>query len=173
MIDEAYHTPDTLHMHPDLDGHGNEQCTGIGGTGSWEWWVVRAGKPINGKRYAAPHQGIGRILLAPEKDGKRVCTVVPSRHPVMRRRTTARSRSRSGLIRARRPWPAVRPPETRPSETGQTGPPTLTSRCPDWLPSPCHAPEPIANLYLDRFRRVRPDGVICGSWRPHPLSRTS
>jgi hypothetical protein len=36
MIEEAYHTPNTLHMHPDLDGNGNEQCTGIGGTGSWE-----------------------------------------------------------------------------------------------------------------------------------------
>jgi hypothetical protein len=34
MIEEAYHTPGALHMLPDLDEHGNQQCTGIGSTGT-------------------------------------------------------------------------------------------------------------------------------------------
>ena len=75
MVEEAYHTPGTLHVHPDLDGDGNEQCTGIGSTGTWEWRVVRPGKPIDGVRYGSPQQVIYRILLAPEKDGKRACTL--------------------------------------------------------------------------------------------------
>jgi hypothetical protein len=63
------------------DEHGDDQCVGLGGTGIWQWGVVRAGKPVNGERYAAPHQGICRILLAPEKDGKRVCAVDLNGHP--------------------------------------------------------------------------------------------
>jgi hypothetical protein len=54
---------------------------GLGGTGISEWWVARAGKPINGERYASPQQSILRILFAPEKDGKRVCTVVLNGYP--------------------------------------------------------------------------------------------
>ena len=73
MIKEAYHEGALRFVRQ--DGLGNDQCVGLGGTGIWQWGVVRAGKPINGDRYAAPHQGICRILLAPEKDGKRVCTV--------------------------------------------------------------------------------------------------
>lgn len=75
MIEEAYQAAGPLHcVH--RDEHGNEWCVGLGGTGIWEWQVARAGKPVNGERYASPQQGTGRILFAPEKDGKRVCTVV-------------------------------------------------------------------------------------------------
>ncbi|HXL89681.1 MAG TPA: hypothetical protein VN969_12035 [Streptosporangiaceae bacterium] len=63
------------------DERGNDQCVGLGGTGIWEWWVVRAGKPIDGERYAAPRQGICSILFAPEKDGKRTCTVDLNGYP--------------------------------------------------------------------------------------------
>jgi hypothetical protein len=73
MIQEAYHAGSLRYVRH--DEHGNGQCVGLGGTGIWEWWVVRAGKPIHGERYASPHQSICRILVAPEKDGKRVCTV--------------------------------------------------------------------------------------------------
>ena len=73
MIKEALEVGSLRFVRP--DELGNDQCVGLGGTGIWEWGVVRAGKPIDGERYAAPHQGICRILFAPEKDGKRVCTV--------------------------------------------------------------------------------------------------
>lgn len=63
------------------DEHGNDQCVGLGGTGIWEWSVVRPGKPINGERYASPRQPICRILFAPEQDGKRLCTVDLSGYP--------------------------------------------------------------------------------------------
>jgi hypothetical protein len=79
MIKEAYHEGALRFVRP--DELGNDQCVGLGGTGIWQWGVVRAGKPIDGKRYAAPHQGICRILLAPEKDGKRVCTVDLNGYP--------------------------------------------------------------------------------------------
>lgn len=79
MIEEAYHTPDALHMLPDLDEHGNEQCTGIGATGTWQWVAVCEGEPIDGERYTSPQVEIGRILFAPEADGGRVCTLVPSK----------------------------------------------------------------------------------------------
>ena len=76
MIEEAYHTPGALHMHPDLDEHGNEQCTGIGSAGTWEWGVIRPSEPSNGDRYASARQSIYRLLLAPERDGTRACTAV-------------------------------------------------------------------------------------------------
>jgi hypothetical protein len=79
MIKEAYQEGALRFVRP--DELGNDQCVGLGGTGIWQWWVVRAGKPINGERYAAPNQGICRILFAPEKDGKRVCTVDLNGHP--------------------------------------------------------------------------------------------
>ena len=63
------------------DELGNDQCVGLGGTGIWQWWVVRAGKPINGERYAAPNQGICRILFGPEKDGERGVHRGPQRAP--------------------------------------------------------------------------------------------
>jgi hypothetical protein len=79
MIKEAYQSGALRFVRP--DEHGNDQCVGLGGTGIWDWAVVRAGKPINGERYAAPRQGICRILFMPEKDGKRVCTVDLNGHP--------------------------------------------------------------------------------------------
>jgi hypothetical protein len=79
MIKEAYDEGALRFVRP--DGLGNDQCVGLGGTGIWQWGVVRAGKPIHGERYAAPHQGVCRILLAPEKDGKRVCTVDLNGYP--------------------------------------------------------------------------------------------
>ena len=79
MIKEAYEEGSLRFVRP--DELGNDQCVGLGGTGIWQWAVVRAGKPINGERYAAPYQGICRILLAPEKDGKRVCTVDLNGYP--------------------------------------------------------------------------------------------
>ena len=79
MIEEAYHTPDALHMLPDLDEHGNEQCTGIGATGTWQWVAVCEGEPTDGERYTSPQVEIGRILFAPEAGGSRVCTLVPSK----------------------------------------------------------------------------------------------
>jgi hypothetical protein len=80
MIEEAYQAAGPLH-YVHQDEHGNEWCVGLGGTGVWEWWVVRAGKPINGERYASPQQSILRILFAPEKNGKRLCTVDLNRYP--------------------------------------------------------------------------------------------
>ena len=79
MIKEAYQEGSLRFVRQ--DELGNDQCVGLGGTGIWQWGVVRAGKPINGERHAAPHQGICRILFAPEKDGKRVCTVDLNGHP--------------------------------------------------------------------------------------------
>jgi hypothetical protein len=79
MIKEAYQEGSLRFVRP--DERGNDQCVGLGGTGIWQWAVVRAGKPIDGERYAAPRQGICRILLAPEKDGKRACTVDPNGYP--------------------------------------------------------------------------------------------
>jgi hypothetical protein len=80
MIEEAYQAAGPLHF-VHRDEHGNDQCVGLGSTGIWEWWVARAGKPINGERYAATQQGISRILFAPERDGKRVCTVEFNLYP--------------------------------------------------------------------------------------------
>lgn len=79
MIEEAYHTPGALHMLPDLDERGNEQGTGIGATGTWDWLAVCEGDRINGERFTSPQVEIGRILFAPEADGKHVCTLVPSK----------------------------------------------------------------------------------------------
>jgi hypothetical protein len=79
MIKNAYHEGSLRFVRP--DELGNDQCVGLGDTGIWQWAVTRAGKPINGERYAAPHEGICRILLAPEKDGKRVCTVDLNGYP--------------------------------------------------------------------------------------------
>jgi hypothetical protein len=73
MLKQAYQDGTLRFVRP--DEHGHDQCVGLGGTGIWEWAVVRAGKPIDGERYAAPRQGICRILFAPEQDGKRACTV--------------------------------------------------------------------------------------------------
>jgi hypothetical protein len=80
MIEEAYQAAGPLH-YVHQDEHGNEWCVGLGGTGVWEWWVVRAGKPINGERYASPQQSIRRIVFAPEKDGKRLCIVDLNGYP--------------------------------------------------------------------------------------------
>jgi hypothetical protein len=79
MIKEAQAAGSLRYVRP--DEYGNDQCAGLGGTGIWEWLVVRAGKPVNGDRYASLHQGICRILFAPEKDGKWVCTVDLNGYP--------------------------------------------------------------------------------------------
>lgn len=79
MIREAYHGGSLRFIRQ--DHHGSDQCVGLGTTGIWEWQVVRPGKPIDGERYSSPQQGICRILFAPEKDGKRVCTVDLNGYP--------------------------------------------------------------------------------------------
>lgn len=75
MIEEAHRTPFTLHMGRGLDEDGNEQCMGIGNNGLWEWMVSRPTKLRNGRRYTSILQGISQILIAPELDGQRICTV--------------------------------------------------------------------------------------------------
>ena len=75
MIQEAYRTPFTLHMERELDENGNERCAGIGNNGRWEWMVTRPTKLRDGRRYTSILQGISQILIAPELDGKRLCTV--------------------------------------------------------------------------------------------------
>ncbi len=76
MIEEAYHTPGALRLLPDLDAAGNEQCAGIGSTGTWEWSAVSEGESTdNGERDMSTTAEIGRILFAPEADGRRVCTL--------------------------------------------------------------------------------------------------
>lgn len=75
MIEEAYRTPFTLHMAMELDEDGNERCMGIGNNGMWEWMVTRPTKLRNGERYTSVLQGISQILIAPEIDGQRLCTV--------------------------------------------------------------------------------------------------
>jgi hypothetical protein len=77
MIEEAYHTPGTLHMHTELDDDGNQQCVGIGNNGTWEWETTRPTAPRGGQQYTSCRQAIGRILLAPEREGLRLCTVDP------------------------------------------------------------------------------------------------
>jgi hypothetical protein len=79
MIKEAQAAGSRRYVRP--DEYGNDQCAGLGGTGIWEWLVVRAGKPVNGDRYASLHQGICRILFTPEKDGQRLCTVDLNGYP--------------------------------------------------------------------------------------------
>ena len=76
MIEEAYHTPGALHVLPDLDAHGNEQCTGIGSTGTWEWRAVSESELTDdGERHMSANAEIYQILFGPESDGKRVCTL--------------------------------------------------------------------------------------------------
>jgi hypothetical protein len=76
MIEEAYHAPGALHMLPDLDEHGNQQCIGIGSTGTWEWLAVSESELNDyGERHMSANATIGRILFSPEADGKRVCTL--------------------------------------------------------------------------------------------------
>ena len=76
MIEEAYHTPGALHMLPDLNADGNEQCTGIGSTGTWDWLAVSESEPNeNGEQHMSTTAEIHRIFFAPEADGKRVCTL--------------------------------------------------------------------------------------------------
>jgi hypothetical protein len=79
LIKEAYHGGSLRFVRQDQ--HGSDQCVGLGATGIWEWQVVRPSKPIDGERYTSVQQSICRILLAPEKDGKRVCTVDLNGYP--------------------------------------------------------------------------------------------
>jgi hypothetical protein len=75
MIEEAYRTPNTLNMRMEPDEDGNERCAGIGNNGRWEWLVTRPTRLRNGQRYTSLLHGIEQILIAPEVDGQRVCTV--------------------------------------------------------------------------------------------------
>jgi hypothetical protein len=75
MIEEAYRTPYTLHMEMEPDENGNERCAGIGNNGMWEWMVTRPTKLRNGQRYTSILQNISQILIAPELNGQRLCTV--------------------------------------------------------------------------------------------------
>jgi len=75
MIEEAYCNPSTLSMRMELDEDGNERCRGIGNNGRWEWMVTRPTKLRNGQRYTSILQNISEILIAPELNGHRLCTV--------------------------------------------------------------------------------------------------
>ena len=75
MIEEAYHIPFTLNMRMGLDENGNERCAGIGNNGKWEWRVTRPTRLRTGQRYTSLYQGISQLLIAPEVDGMRLCTV--------------------------------------------------------------------------------------------------
>jgi len=75
MIEEAYRTPSTLHMAVEPDVEGDHRCTGIGNNGMWVWMVTRPTKPRNGQRYTSILQRISHILIAPEADARRLCTV--------------------------------------------------------------------------------------------------
>jgi hypothetical protein len=75
MIEEAYQTPRTLSMAMEPDEDGNERCMGIGNNGMWEWMVTRPTKLRNGQRHTSVLQSISQILIAPEIDGQRLCTV--------------------------------------------------------------------------------------------------
>ena len=79
MIEDAYRTPGVLHIHPDLDADGNEQCIGIGAERTWRWEMARLPEPAaDGEHYGGLHNWVDRLLLAPERDGTRQGTVVPS-----------------------------------------------------------------------------------------------
>ena len=79
MIEDAYRTPGVLHVHPDLDADGNEQCIGIGAERSWRWEMARRPEPApDGDYYGGLHHWVARLLLAPERDGARQGTIVPS-----------------------------------------------------------------------------------------------
>lgn len=75
MIEEAYYTSHALNMEMDLDEDGNEQCAGIGNNGRWEWIVTRPTALRNGQRYTSLLHNISHVLIAPELDGRRLCTV--------------------------------------------------------------------------------------------------
>jgi hypothetical protein len=77
MVEDAYlQGPGALKMDPDLDSDGNEQCLGIGVSGTWEWHVARPARPHNGLLYASAREAIYRMVIAPERDGTRECTLV-------------------------------------------------------------------------------------------------
>lgn len=78
MIEEAYRTPFTLHLHGEPDENGNERYGGIGNNGRWEWMVSRPSQPRNGQRYASILQRISEVLIGPELNGQRLCTVDPA-----------------------------------------------------------------------------------------------
>jgi hypothetical protein len=79
MIEGAYRTPGVLHVHPDLDADGNEQCIGIGAERSWHWEMARRPEPADdGEHYGGLRNWVDRLLLAPERDGTRQGTIVPS-----------------------------------------------------------------------------------------------
>ncbi len=79
MIEDAYRTPGVLHVHPDLDADGNQQCIGIGAERTWRWEMARRPEPApDGEYYGGLHHWVARLLLAPERDGARQGTIVPS-----------------------------------------------------------------------------------------------
>ena len=79
MIEDAYRTPGVLHIHPDLDSDGNEQCIGIGAERTWRWEMARLPEPAaDGEHYGGLHNWVARLLLGPERDRTRQGTIVPS-----------------------------------------------------------------------------------------------
>ena len=97
MVKEADATGGLQYVLP--DEHGNDQCVGLGGTGIWEWYVARPSQPIDGDRWDAIRLRIRRMLVSPETDGKRVCTVdlagSPGRDPEDDRPITFTIRTRA------------------------------------------------------------------------------
>src|SRR4051812_26969964 len=75
MIEEAYRAPRTLNIRTELDENGNERCAGIGNNGRWEWMVTRPTKLRDGQRYTSVLQNISQVLIAPELNGRHLCTV--------------------------------------------------------------------------------------------------
>jgi hypothetical protein len=79
MIEDAYGAPGVLHVHPDLEADGNEQCIGIGAERTWRWEMARLPEAAaDGEYYGGLRNWVARLLLAPERDGTRQGTIVPS-----------------------------------------------------------------------------------------------
>jgi hypothetical protein len=60
MIEDAYRTPGVLHVHPDLDADGNEQCIGIGAERTWRWEMARRPERVSDRHSGRVPPGGGR-----------------------------------------------------------------------------------------------------------------
>jgi len=137
MIEDAYRTPGTLHVHPDLDADGNEQCIGIGAERSWRWEMARRPAPADdGEYYGGLHNWVTRLLLAPERDPATwpaFAALLPHAHAAIATTSDAtgrlaRSLEESGDYRgARALWSRIA--DARAAADGPEHPRTLVARC--------------------------------------------